>query len=97
VKGQEHKVCKLIKSLYRLMQAPHAWYEKLTEHLLKINFKHLNLDDATPFVKKIGKTFVYLVVYVDDLLITWNNEADIASIKNESKKGFEMIDMEHLC
>jgi hypothetical protein len=38
VKGQEHKVCKLIKSLYGLKQAPRAWYEKLTEHLLKINF-----------------------------------------------------------
>jgi hypothetical protein len=30
VKGQEHKVCKLIKSLYGLKQAPHTWYEKLT-------------------------------------------------------------------
>jgi hypothetical protein len=36
IKGQEHKVCKLIKSLYGLKQAPHTWPEKLTEHLLKI-------------------------------------------------------------
>jgi hypothetical protein len=96
VKGQEHKVCKLIKSLYGLKQAPRAWYEKLTEHLLKINFKHFNLDDATLFVKKVGKIVVYLVVYVDDLLITGNNEAYIASIKKELKKGFEMTDMGHL-
>jgi hypothetical protein len=81
VKGQEHKVCKLIKSLYGLKQAPCSWYEKLTEHLLKINFKHFNLGDATLFVKKVGKIVVYLVVYVDDLLITWNNEAYIASIR----------------
>jgi hypothetical protein len=46
VKGQEHKVHKLIKSLYGLKQAPHLWYGKLTEYLLKINFKHFNLDDA---------------------------------------------------
>jgi hypothetical protein len=77
-------------------EAPHAWYENLTEHLLKINFKHFNLDDATLFVKKVGKIVVYLVVYVDDLLITGNNEAYIASIKKELKKGFEMTDMGHL-
>jgi hypothetical protein len=43
VKGQEHKVFKFIKSLYGLEQAPRAWYEKLTEHLLKLSFKHFNL------------------------------------------------------
>jgi hypothetical protein len=96
VKGQEHKVCKLIKSLYGLKQALQAWYGKLTEHLLKLNFKHFNLDDATLFVKKVGKTVVYLVVYVYDLLITGNNENYIASIKKELKKGFEMTDLRHL-
>eukprot|EP00253_Pinus_taeda_P008515 PITA_08515 len=80
VKGHEHKVCKLVKSLYGLKQAPRAWYEKLTEHLLKLNFKHYDLDDATSFVKKVGKIVVYLVVYVDDLLMTGNNESYIASI-----------------
>jgi hypothetical protein len=61
-----------------------------------LNFKHFNLDDATLFVKKVGKTVVYLVVYVDDLLIIGNNESYIASIKKELKKGFEMIDLGHL-
>ena len=93
VKGQEHKVCKLIKSLYGLKQAPRAWYQKLTKHLLKLDFKHFDLDDATLFVKKVGKTIVYLVVYVDDLLMTGNNESYIASIKKELKKGFETTDL----
>eukprot|EP00253_Pinus_taeda_P017418 PITA_17418 len=93
VKGHEHKVCKLVKSLYGLKQAPRAWYEKLTEHLLKLNFKHFDLDDATLFVKKVGKTVVYLVVYVDDLLMTRNNESYIASIKKELGKSFEMTDL----
>ena len=47
VKIHEHKVCKLLKFLYGLKQALRAWYEKLTEHLLKLNFKHYDLDDAT--------------------------------------------------
>jgi hypothetical protein len=36
------------------------------------------------------------VVYVDDLLIVGNNEAYIASIKKELKKGFEMTNMGYL-
>jgi hypothetical protein len=79
-----------------LEQAWPAWYEKLTEHLLKFNFKNFNLYSATLFVKKIGKTVVYLVVYVDDLLIIGNNESYIASIKKELKKGLKMTDLGHL-
>ena len=70
VNGQEHKVCKLVKSLYGPKQAPRAWYGKLTKHLLKLNFKHYNLDDATLFVKKFVISIVFLVVYVHDLLMT---------------------------
>jgi hypothetical protein len=61
-----------------------------------LNFKNFNLDDATLFVKEVGKTIVYLVVYVDDLLIKGNNESYIASIKKELKKGFEMTDLGHI-
>ena len=32
-KGQEHKVCKLVKDLYGLKQAPQAWYAKMDEYL----------------------------------------------------------------
>jgi hypothetical protein len=48
------------------------------------------------FIKKVGKIVVYLVVYVDDLLIIGNNESLIASIKKELKKGFKMIDLINL-
>ena len=36
---------------------------------------------------------VYLVVYVDDLLITGNNDDYIVSIKRELKKVFDMTDL----
>lgn len=75
-----------------MKQAPQAWYEKLTEDLLKLNYKHFNLDDATLFVKKVGKSVVYLVLYVDALLIIGNNDNYITSIKKELKKVFDMTD-----
>jgi hypothetical protein len=48
------------------------------------------------FVKKFGKNLVYLVVYVDDLFIIYNNEIYIASINKELKKGFEMKNLGYL-
>ena len=42
------------------------------------------------FIKKVGRSVVYLVVYVDDLLMTGNNESYISSIKKDLKKIFEM-------
>ena len=63
---------------------------------MKLNFKNINLDDATFLVNKFGKMIVYLLVYVDDLLMTGNNEDYIASIKKEFKKGFEKKDLGHL-
>ena len=93
IKGQEQKVCKLVKYLYGLKQAPWAWYENLIEHLLKLNCNHFNLDDTTLFFKKVGISVVYLVVYVDDLLITGNNNDYIACIKRELKKVFDMTDL----
>jgi hypothetical protein len=32
-KGQENKVCKLVKDLYGLKQAPQAWYAKMDDYL----------------------------------------------------------------
>ena len=73
MKGKEHKVRKLVKSLYGLKQEPRAWCKNLNKHLLKLNFKHFNLDDATLFVNKVGRYVVYIVVYVDDILMIGNN------------------------
>ena len=39
VEGQEHKVCKLIKALNGLKQAPRAWYAKMDDYLKKVGFQ----------------------------------------------------------
>nr|GEY19176.1 zinc finger, CCHC-type [Tanacetum cinerariifolium] len=42
--GNEHKVCKLVKSLYGLKQAPKQWHHKFDEVVLSSGF-HLNQSD----------------------------------------------------
>ncbi|KAG8491734.1 hypothetical protein CXB51_015142 [Gossypium anomalum] len=62
-------VCHLKKALYRLRQALRAWFEKLKQFLISIGFVGSNFD-ASLFVRiKSGSTF-YVLVYVDDIIIT---------------------------
>ena len=63
---------------------------------MKLNFKHFNLDNATLFVKTVGKIVVYLIVNMDDLLMTGNIEVYITSIKKELKKDFDMTILGHI-
>ena len=84
---------KLVKDLHGLKHESCAWYEKLTKHLLKLNYKLFDLDDTTLFIKNIGNSVVYLVVYVDDLMITGNNDDYIVSVKKELLKVFNMKDL----
>ena len=61
-------VCKLKKSLYRLKQAPRAQYTKLRSALQSWGFSR-SVSDASLFIKHSGTTMLFLLVYVDDILV----------------------------
>ncbi|GJV67600.1 zinc finger, CCHC-type containing protein [Tanacetum coccineum] len=48
--GNEHKVCKLVKSLYGLKQAPKQWHQKFDEVVLSSGFL-LNQSDKCVYSK----------------------------------------------
>jgi hypothetical protein len=62
-------VCKLRCSLYGLKQAPHAWYERFTSILFQFDFLRSKYD-ASLFLRKTAHGIVFLLVYVDDIVIT---------------------------
>ncbi|GJW24922.1 ribonuclease H-like domain-containing protein [Tanacetum coccineum] len=70
------KVCKLSKSLYGLKQAPRQWNAKLTTTLAEHDFEQSKFDYSL-YVKQKGDVFVALLVYVDDIVITGNDETEI--------------------
>jgi histone deacetylase 1/2 len=62
-------VCKLHKSLYGLKQAPRAWYDKLTQTLISFGFMKSKCDPSL-LVHSHNGSVTYVLVYVDDILIT---------------------------
>jgi hypothetical protein len=65
-------VCRLHKSLYGLKQAPQAWYTRLNDFLLSIGFCASKVDTSL-FIFSVGADICYLLVYVDDILLTGSN------------------------
>ncbi|GJR62781.1 ribonuclease H-like domain-containing protein [Tanacetum coccineum] len=61
------KVCKVVKALYGLHQAPRAWYETLAKYLLDNGF-HRGKIDQTLFIKKQKGDILLVQVYVDDII-----------------------------
>jgi hypothetical protein len=68
VKGQEDKVCKLMKSLYGLKQTPKQWHEKFDVTLISACF-NVNEVDRCVYYRHGVSQGVILCLYVDDILI----------------------------
>ena len=64
-----HHVCHLKKALYGLKQAPRAWYQELRNFLLQMGCTN-SVADTSAFVYIHGTQIVYILVYVDDIIIT---------------------------
>ncbi|GKD45648.1 reverse transcriptase, RNA-dependent DNA polymerase [Tanacetum coccineum] len=85
-------VCKLKKSLYGLKQAPRQWFAKLSSALLDFGYTQSKTDYSL-FVKKHNESFITVLVYVDDLLITGNEKEQISSLKTRLTSVFHMKDL----
>ncbi|GKB13316.1 putative RNA-directed DNA polymerase [Tanacetum coccineum] len=87
-----NKVCKLKKSLYGLKQAPRQWNAKLTSTLIENGFNQ-SKSDYSLFTKTDKGVFLALLVYVDDIIITGNNIAEIENFKVFLKSKFMIKDL----
>jgi hypothetical protein len=72
-------VCLLVKSLYGLKQAPRAWFLRLGNHLLSMGFIASRFNSSL-FIDKNGEHMAYLLVYVDDIILTASSAALLCRI-----------------
>ena len=92
-KGGE--VCRLKKSLYGLKQSPRAWFGRFTIAMKSYGFKQSN-SDHTLFIKRKNKLVTCLIIYVDDMIITGNDEKEMATLKEKLFTVFEMKNLGRL-
>ncbi|KAG8490763.1 hypothetical protein CXB51_013984 [Gossypium anomalum] len=69
VSEKEDYVCLLKKSLYGLKQSPRQWYKRFDSFMTSHDFKRSSFDSCVYFKKNSDGSFVYLLLYVDDILI----------------------------
>jgi histone deacetylase 1/2 len=82
-------VCKLHKSLYGLKQAPRAWYDRLTQALLQLGFVKSKCDPSLLIHTQQG-TSTYVLIYVDDILITGSSSQLINDLINKLHAQFAL-------
>ncbi|CAL9010759.1 unnamed protein product [Prunus brigantina] len=90
-----HQVCKLQRALYRLKQAPRAWFEKFRTSILTYGFSQSPHDSAM-FTCTSDHGIVILLIYVDDVVITGSDLDGIQRLKSHLHACFEMKDLGQL-
>ncbi|XP_041009156.1 uncharacterized mitochondrial protein AtMg00810-like [Juglans microcarpa x Juglans regia] len=85
-------VCKLNKSIYSLKQAPRAWFAKLSDGLLTLGFRCSSADSSL-FIFRIGSDCIYLLIYVDDILVTGSSSLLISQFIASLSKYFPVKDL----
>ena len=90
--GGVNIVCHLQKSLYGLKQAPRAWHTRLTAELNKMGFESSNADPSL-FYRRVDGVLIFLLVYVDDILIASSKISLVNEAKAGLKKEFDVRDL----
>jgi histone deacetylase 1/2 len=82
-------VCKLHKSLYGLKQAPRAWYDRLTQALLQMGFVKSKCDPSLLVHSHKGHC-TYVLIYVDDILVTGSAPQLIQNVISKLNASFAL-------
>ena len=92
-KGQEDKVCLLRKSLYGLKQSPREWNHRFDEFMIREEYVRSQYDLCVYSKGVTIEARVFLLLYVDDMLIASKSRVEINTLKTLLKTEFDMKDL----
>ncbi|KAG6438777.1 hypothetical protein O3G_MSEX000215 [Manduca sexta] len=87
-----NKIGKLNKSIYGLKKSPKYWNTKFNNFMLKENFVR-SQNDPCLYMKHMDKNYIYVMLFVDDLLYFGSNKEQVDSFKNVICDNFKMKDL----
>ena len=91
-KEHPHSLCKLDKALYGLKQAPRAWYSRLSKKLQELGFTPSKADTSLFFYNK-GKHTIFVLVYVDDIIVASSSTQATECFLKDLEKEFALKDL----
>ncbi|GJT56319.1 ribonuclease H-like domain-containing protein [Tanacetum coccineum] len=83
---------KYYQSLYGLKQAPRAWFQRFASYITCVGFQHSHCDTSL-FIYRQGMDTVYLILYVDDIVLTTSSQALLQQIISSLHTKFAMTDL----
>jgi hypothetical protein len=72
VKGKKEMVCKLKRYLYGIKKSPRILYQTFDTYILGLGFVRKK-DDRFVYSKEEGGHFIYVALYVNEILLVGNN------------------------
>ena len=85
-------VCKLDKALYGLKQAPRAWYARLCHKMQALGFVP-SKSDTSLFIYKKSNTCIFVLIYVDDIIVTSSSDEAITGLLKDLSADFALKDL----
>jgi hypothetical protein len=89
-KAHPNFVYKLHKAIYGLKQAPRAWFHRLSTFLLEIGFT-VSLVDSSLFLYLHGDIKLFMLIYVDDIIVTGNDSHLIGLLSSRWQQEFPAL------
>lgn len=91
--SKEGMVCRLKKALYGLKQSPRAWFGRFSKVMTTLGYKQ-SQGDHSLFIRhsNLGGV-IALLVYVDDIIVTGNDEGEMENLKGNLLAEFDIKEL----
>ena len=89
--NDNHRVCKLQRSIYGLKQASRSQNHHFDDAIKQFDF--IKNEELCVYKKVSGSAITFLILYVDDILLIRNDVPMLTTIKSWLSKKFSMKDL----
>ena len=88
--GESGLVCRLHRSLYGLKQSPQAWFSRFSSVVQEFDMFRSTADHSVFYHHNSSVQCIYLVIYVDDIVITGSDQNGIQKLKQHLSPTFRL-------